>query len=73
MSSEITPEPLSDEEYAVFADAAGFDPPRSAMVLTEPEWAVLRSIVCEFASSVGAGITEAEAALVDRIIEATDA
>ena len=46
----------------------------SALVLTEREWMTLRSIVCEFASSIGPSmITEEEADLVDRIIEASDA
>lgn len=48
-------------------------PTESALVLTEPEWMTLRSIVCEFAASVRDSITTDEAELVDRIIEATDA
>lgn len=45
---------------------------QTVMMLTEPEWMTLRSIVCEFAASVGE-MTDDEAAIVDRIIEATDA
>lgn len=46
---------------------------QTVLMLTESEWMTLRSIVCEFAASVGVGIAEDEADLVDRIIEATDA
>lgn len=61
-------------DYKGHAEADESVGAESALVLTESEWMTLRSIVCEFVASVGDGhLTDDEASIVDRIIEATDA